>query len=340
MKTFAGYHKGVNFGGWFSQCPHTQAHYDSFLSLSDIDRAKAMGFDHIRLPIDYELLENPDGTPAEQGYARLAQVIERCGSLGLNLILDLHKTAGYSFDGGEAEDGFFGSEELQERFYLLWEEIARRFGKYHAFVAFELLNEVTEAEYSPVWNRVSERCCARIRAYAPETYILIGSYWNNSVLTLEALPMPFDDRIVYNFHCYEPMLFTHQGGHWVVNMPLDFRMQYPCTAAEYLRLHRETGVPAPEIFEVAEAQDSSELFEKLFAKAAQIAAERQVALYCGEYGVIDLADADSTEAWFRDIHSAFEKYGIGRAVWSYRSMNFGLTDPDREAICCRILPLL
>ena len=24
--------KGINFGGWLSQCVHTEAHYDSFIS--------------------------------------------------------------------------------------------------------------------------------------------------------------------------------------------------------------------------------------------------------------------------------------------------------------------
>lgn len=63
------------------------------------------------------------------------------------MILDLHKTYGFSFDEGESESGFFESEELQERFFRLWEEIAKRFGKYHDCVAFELLNEVTNKEY-------------------------------------------------------------------------------------------------------------------------------------------------------------------------------------------------
>ena len=36
---------------------------------------------------------------------------------GLHTVLDLHKTQGFSFDAGEKEEGFFRSEEDQEKFY-------------------------------------------------------------------------------------------------------------------------------------------------------------------------------------------------------------------------------
>ena len=49
-----------------------------------------------------------------------------------------------------------------------------------------------------------------------------------------------------------------------------------------------------------------------------------MALYCGEYGVIDLADPEDTVKWYQAIHEVFEEYGIGRAAWTYRDMDFGL----------------
>ena len=49
-------------------------------------------------------------------------------------------------------------------------------------------------------------------------------------------------------------------------------------------------------------------------------------LYCGEYGVINLADTESALAWHKDIHKVFEKHGIGRALWSYKNMDFGIVD--------------
>ncbi len=42
-----------------------------------------------------------------------------------------------------------------------------------------------------------------------------------------------NEKVVYNFHCYEPMVFTHQGAYWVDKMPRDFRISYPKTLEEY-----------------------------------------------------------------------------------------------------------
>ena len=169
MRVFTGFQKGIDLGGWFSQCDHTEARYDTFITAADFAVIRSWGCDHVRLPIDYELLEDKYGAPREQGYERLEQAIGWARENGLNMVLDLHKTAGFSFDPGEQEAGFFENGKYQERFYALWERIARRFGQYAGMLAFELLNEVTEREYGPVWNRIAAACVRRIRAYAPET---------------------------------------------------------------------------------------------------------------------------------------------------------------------------
>ena len=140
MRVFTGYQKGVDLGGWFSQCDHSEERYDTFITEKDFAVIKGWGCDHVRLPVDYDLLEDKNGAPREKGYERLERAISWARENGLNLVLDLHKTAGFSFDPGEREAGFFENEKYQERFCALWERIARRFGKYADQVAFELLN--------------------------------------------------------------------------------------------------------------------------------------------------------------------------------------------------------
>ena len=60
----------------------------------------------------------------------------------------------------------------------------------------------------------------------------------------------------------------------------------------------------------------------------------------GEYGVIDKAPLESTLNWYRDIHAAFEKFGIGRAAWSYKKMSFGLIDDHYREIYDELITLL
>ncbi len=208
------YKIGVNLGGWYSQCDYSKERLDNFIVEEDIDKIRKWEFDHIRLPIDYNIVIKPDGTFIEDGFIRIEKVIKWCKKYSLNLVLDLHKTPGYSFDEGEKESGFFTSKEYRDIFYRFWDEMAERFGKYQDMVMFELLNEVTDKEYLPSWINIYKTAIKRIRVKLPTIKILIGSYWYNSVWTVKDLEGPFDENIVLSFHCYDLQLFTHQRAYW------------------------------------------------------------------------------------------------------------------------------
>lgn len=333
MKKFIGYQKGVNFGGWFSQCDYSKETYDNFITEDDFKKVSTWNIDHIRLPIDYNLLEDDNGNYLNSGLQYLQKVVDWCEKYGLNLIIDLHKTYGFSFDPKECQNGFFEDDRLQERFYKLWEYLVKHFGKYSNRIAFELLNEVTNKEYDAIWNDISKECISRIRKFAPDIYILIGGYWHNSIEAIPDLPLPYDDKIVYNFHCYEPLIFTHQGAYWVDNMPADFRLSYPDTTEHYQELENSFNLPIQSVLSKSKtATVGTEFFEWQFTQAVKVAEERNVPLYCGEYGVINLADLDSTLEWYKNIHSAFERFGIGRSAWCYKSLDFGLTDEHTKPI--------
>lgn len=335
MRKWIGYEKGVNLGGWLSQCDYSKERLEHFIEEEDIRRLSTWGLDHLRLPMDYNVLREENGTFKKDGFDYVKSAVEWCRKYGLNVILDLHKTAGYSFDKDEQEHGFFAEESYQEYFYTLWEEIARKFAGYGDQVAFELLNEVTDEKTMDAWNRISQECIRRIRKITPTVKILVGGYWNNSVAAVKDLAMPADENIVYNFHCYEPLIFTHQGAGWIDTMPSDYRMSFDHDMSvfwdrtkEYLPNNMIMLEPAKDI---AHALDS-EFFEKLFAEAVSVAEERNVPLYCGEYGVINLASPEDTLKWYRSIHAVFEKYGIGRAAWSYKEMDFGLIDEHMDPV--------
>ena len=309
MKDF-GFRRGVNLGGWYSQCDYSRERLDHFITEADLDVIAGWGLDHVRIPMDYNVLENVDeGTLSEEGFGRVGRTVGQCLERGLRVVLDLHKTAGFSFDHGEKETGFFDSEKYQERFYRLWEGLAGRFNDPER-IAFELLNEVTDPGYIGAWNRISGECIRRIRAIAPKSLILVGSYWNNSPGAVRELDAPADDRVIYNFHSYDPLEFTHQGATWIPDPAFDVNRRVS---------FREAGI-------------TTELFESLFADAISTAQERGTCLYCGEYGVIDHATPEDTVQWFKTIHEVFEKHEISRCAWSYRRMDFGLSDPRMDGV--------
>ena len=311
-----GFYRGVNLGGWMSQCDYSAERLDGFVTEPDFERIARWGFDHVRLPIDYNVIQNEDGSMKEDGLRRIDRALTLCGKYGLRAVLDLHKTQGFSFDAAEGEEGFFASEKYQAFFYAVWECFAARYGAMHERVAFELLNEVTEEAYLPAWKRISAECIRRIRALAPQTVILLGSYHHNSAKTLEALDAPQDERVLYNFHCYEPIEFTHQGAHWM----------------ESLKDRR--GISAEDC-------GVSERFFEDFLASAFAKAEREGAeLYCGEYGVIDVVPPEEALKWFRALHAVLERHGVSRAVWSYKQMDFGLSDARLDGVRVELLTLL
>ena len=306
-----GFYKGINLGGWFSQCDYSKEQLDTFITEPEFEKIAGWGMDHVRIPVDYNILEDNAGGYLDEGFARLQRALELCRKNGLKLVLDLHKTAGFSFDDyGEDEHGFFESEKYQERFCRLWEEITRRFGK-EPDVAFELLNEVTDAAFLPVWKQVVTVCIRRIRQLAPDTLILVGSYENNAAKTVQYLDAPQDDRVIYNFHCYEPLVFTHQGAYWTSMIDPERRIPFE------------------------DSETSEAYFEELFSTAIAKAEQYGTGLYCGEYGVIDRVPAKDAIAWFRTIHTVFERHSIARCAWTYKALDFGMerfTEEERAEL--------
>lgn len=332
--------RGINLGGYLSQCVHTQEHYDSFIAEEDIRQIAEWGFDHVRLPIDYEVLEQEDGTCREDGYERVYRVVDWCMKYRLNIILDLHKAFGYDFNdaGSKEANNLFANVSLQDRFVALWENIAKHFWGYE-HVAFELLNEVVEEENADKWNALIKRAVTQIRRFAVSNPIIYGGIQWNSATTLKYLEKPEDDNIIFTFHFYEPLLFTHQKAHWVKSMDKRKDVFYPDDMENYRIESNKLGTQGKTVAQAKAKTIGKEFMEEVVAEAVLAAQNANVPLYCGEFGVIDLAPVEDTLRWFTTVNEVFGEHQIGFCVWSYRLMDFGLTEEHYDAIRERLLEL-
>lgn len=322
MKKITGYMHGINLGGWLSQCAdYSENHYNSFISEEDIKLISEWGLDHVRLPIDYNVIEDEDGNPIESGYSHIDDCICWCKKYGLNLILDLHNTKGFSFNKNPEDNTMFNDPFLQDRLILLWKNISSRYCKFD-FIAFEVLNEIAK-ENADSWNMLATKAIKEIRQHAPLNKIIVGGILWNSVHSVSLLDIPLDENIVYTFHFYEPFLFTHQRASWHPNIG-NLIMNYPGTMENYRKISREIQCFGSGLYNTDTM--GPEFMEILIKEAVDAAVLSDVPLYCGEYGVIEAADIDGTLNWFRDVESVLNKYEIGRAAWTYKSIDFGLTD--------------
>lgn len=115
-------------------------------------------------------------------------------------------------------------------------------------------------------------------------------------------------------------------------------MRYPDTIESYRKASEEINCFGSGLKNTDEM--GAEFMDKLISEAVDAAVNADVPLYCGEYGVIDQAVISDTAVWFEDIHSIFEKHGIGRAVWTYKELDFGINDKHYAPCLDRIVNTL
>ena len=330
MSKFDGFQAGVNLGGWISQYREAKKeHFDSFIIKADIAQIAGWGMDHVRLPIDYMVLEEDDRPfeYKEEGFSCIDNCIRWCEEYKLNIILDLHRAPGYAFH-SLSENRLFEDEHMQMRYIRLWQEFAKRYRSYGSNVVFELLNEIVEPD-SDRWNLLSKRTVQGIREIDESRTIIIGGNHYNSARTLHELDNIPDDNLVYTFHFYEPHIFTHQKASWEPLLKdLEFEIEYP-SGEDLYEKYRSKDDEFKNNYGYGATVDK-EYLRKLLQPALSFAKERNVILYCGEYGVIDHAPMESNLRWHEDLSELLMEYGIGRAVWTYKLMSFPMVDINSD----------
>lgn len=159
--------------------------------------------------------------------AHLDGLLPVCDRLGLKLYLDLHTPPGGRNDRHDCR--LFEQPRLQEQFVAVWQKLARRYKGKPAVVGFDLLNEAVEGRVAAGcerWPPLALRAARAIRAIDPDrTLVYEPAPWASAAAFAGLKPLPLDN-VVYSFHYYLPMEFTHQG---VFNRPRGVR--YPGTIA-------------------------------------------------------------------------------------------------------------
>jgi hypothetical protein len=310
----------------------TPEHIATFITEADIKQITSWGIDHVRLPVDYPVLED-DAKPfeyIEAGLATIDKAIEWCKNAGLGVIIDLHKAPGYSFGDNIISDQdeiqLFADPVMQKRFVALWEMLSRRYKKEGDNVIFELVNEITNP-HGDSWNRVARMAIEAIWAISPERYIVLGGAYFNSAKGLETLEEWDSERMIYTFHFYDPFVFTHQRARWMPFAETGIQQPYPGEVAGLDILAKHYPWEAGQYKTKSLTLDKAALRLAL-EPAIEFMKRTGKRLYCGEYGAIDNADLQSRINWLNDMAELFNEYNISRACWTYKSMNF--TTVDRE----------
>ncbi len=316
------FRRGSNLGGWLSQANVLdEQHLASRYHRGDIARLARSGADHLRLPVDFELIEEPEAPHRlrESGMKWVQQALEWAWAEGLGVTLDLHKCSGMSFFTPET-NRLWVDPGLQQRFAGLWRQLAERFRDVpHDRLAFELLNEPTAVDHAR-WNDVAALALAAIREVDPVRWVVIGSNSWNVPSTFTDLRDFRDPRVAYAVHWYEPFIFTHQKAPWCEWLKtIDLTVEYPCALGDltpYQALLRDPAWRGQLMLFSNESLGYARM-ERWFEPVAAFARRSGAPLYCTEFGCWDPAPAASQLAWFRDSLRLFEQHHVAWAQWEY-----------------------
>lgn len=326
---------GVNFGGFLSQIEEkSEDHYASFLTEQDFKRVQRWGFNTIRLPIDY--FELFDFTQNEIMIEKKAHIVDKCviwaQEYGLKLILNLHKAPGHSFDHNEsdANDLWDPKTESQQKFFEIWKKLSERFGKFDN-VLFEVMNEPT-APFPEQWNELVEKTIPIIRKNARNNYIVVESNMWGQVDTFSDLKKFKDDKIIYSFHFYQPILVTHQKAEWfrLIQEYYPGYVEYPGEIPNLDPILREMKKQESEhdffIFKNQMGKWDLQRIEAMWQPVLDFQRKHQVPVLLGEFGCIGYAKPEVRSRWLGDIMTLIKKYDINFTYWNYKNLHFGLID--------------
>jgi endoglucanase len=317
---------GINLSEWFAQVydqrGYTKEHFETWNTARDIALIEAMGFDHVRLSVNPQPMfrhGQADRIPADY-LEYLDSAVQMILDHGLAIILDVHPESDFK-QKLAADDSFV------EQFEDYWRQLARHYSTTNPdLVSFEILNE-PEFHDRYRWQGVQAKLAVAIREGAPlHTIIVAGAFWSseNELLFFDPLR---DSNIIYNFHFYEPHIFTHQGATWSTNYVHYLKeLPYPSTPDNV----QPVAVLLPDAVNRLQAihygldRWNALRIEAEIGQVAAWAKRWNVSVTCNEFGVYrKAANPQDRAAWISDVRTTLEKYGIGWTMWDY-SGGFGV----------------
>ena len=313
---FARLRRGINLSHWFAQAhSYDQAHFQSYITRDDIQLIRSLGFGHVRFTLNPTILldESDPGTLNAEHLGYVDAALDMILAEDLAVIVDLHP-----------EDDFklkLRDDTAVQAFLAFWRALANHLSSRDPELVFlEVLNEpvLKEAEH---WFAIQAQLLAAMRAGTPEHTLIATAHMWSSLPELLLLEPVADPNVVYNFHCYDPHIFTHQGATWSMDfLPYLADLPYPSSpeaiAAILPQITHEAARQAALEYG-AETWNAAKL-DKWLGQAAAWAARHGVRLTCNEFGVYrQKSQPEHRNAWIHDVRTSLETYDIGWTMWDY-----------------------
>ncbi|MBX7241897.1 MAG: cellulase family glycosylhydrolase [Bacteroidia bacterium] len=295
----------------------------------DIDLMNQMGFQTLRLPVCFDVWAG-DSAPytidSVSYFTLVDSFILWTSEKGMKIIVDYHH--------GKLDSASFDKD--LEKIQALWVQIATRYaGTDPEQVLFEVYNEPWNLTASQ-WKQAATRLCQTIHALDPERMLITGGHNWNSSWGLEVMGALPDSNLIYTFHDYSPMIFTHQGASWVGDPVATTGIPFPYNAATMPPIAANSigtwGEPAYNSYNVWGNADSLASGIGHIKKWSNLTS---LPVFCGEWGSFKpyIPDDGSRCRYTEAVKTALDSFAIPYTYWEW-NQGFSLFDgsPSLDSI--------
>ncbi|MBN1422667.1 MAG: cellulase family glycosylhydrolase [Planctomycetes bacterium] len=269
---------------------------------SDFAWIKELGFDFVRLPMDYRCWTDPkDLRKLDEGALKeIDQAVAWGKRYGIHVNLNFHRAPGYCVNPPKEPIDLWTDPKARETCAFHWAHFAERYrGIPNREVSFDLLNEPARIPV-PSYVEVVRVLTDAIRGKDPRRLIVAdGLAWGREPVE-ELIPL----RVAQSTRGYDPMRITHHRANWIGGSDKWAEPTWPLGGTDKEKIRADRIAP----------------WKKLEA--------RGVGVHVGEWGVFNRTPHAVALAFMRDMLSLWKEAGWGWALWNFRG-SFGILDSGR-----------
>jgi len=316
----APFSRGFNFPHWLEANSAQEIPFGRYTE-QDFADVKSLGADVIRLPIKLFSMTSgaPDYTLDPLFLRYLDIAVDWAEKYKLFIIIDNHVD-----DHGKSVEN-----DVDKILLPVWAQIAQRYSNRSDYVVYEIFNEPNGIS-DRRWGEVQGRAIETIRKFDTKHSIIVtGADWS-SIDKLNTLPRYSDTNLIYTFHFYAPHIFTHQGARnvgeplWEILTGIPFppdRSRMPSMPSALRGTHLER------VYNNYSREGDPSSIYSVFDKAVAFSRQRNVPIYCGEFGVMQTVPQEDRARWYQIVAEALDSRNISRTGWDYLGFaGFGVFD--------------
>ena len=287
--------KGINMGNMFEAPSETE--WGNPFKDDYFTRIKSQGFNHVRIPIRWDVAARCQQTEPYTINAnfleRIRTVVDLAKKENLLVIINMHH-----------HEAIFANPDTQKaKFISQWTQIATFFKDYDSNLLFEVMNEPNTNLTPDKWNTFFAEALSAIRKTNKTRAVLMGTSNWGGLGGVSSLKIPADDNIILTIHYYDPFNFTHQGADWVAGST-----PWLGTKWENTNLERDEIIGQ-------------------FKYLKEFGNQNNLPIHIGEFGAFSKADLESRVLWTNFLARWFEQQGFSWAYWEF-SAGFGIYNPS------------